>query len=146
MYRAILAYDPDGEFVGYAIQKVGTLKLEGSNLYAESEKNDLLKQIERLNDSFLVRQYWPDGNDPEVQALLDDPTFEPSTETEVITMPVLDRDASTIVYDGNGIADEEKSELVYYNTTITQPVNGIERGHKALELVARRRAANANSN
>lgn len=141
MYRALLAYDTEGVFVGYAIQKTGTLKLEGSNLYAEGEEDQLKAQLARLNDAVLVQQYWPDANDPEVQALLADPTFEASTETEVITMPVLDTEASTIVYDENGVPDEEASDLVYYNTTITQPTNNIERGHKALETVARRRAA-----
>jgi len=144
MYRALLAYDTDGIFVGFAIQKVGTLKLEGSNLYDESEKEDLKKQLARLNDSFLIQQYWPDANDPEVQALLADPSFEASVESEFVTVPVLDEEASTIVYDGNGIPDEEKSDLVYVTKTISQPVNNIERGHKALETVARRRAAAAN--
>lgn len=145
MYRALLAYDPQGEFVGYAIQKVGTLKLEGSNLYDESEKQDLKDQLARLNDSVLVQQYWPDANDPEVQALLADPSFEATTATEQIEVAVLDEEASTIVYDGNGVADEEASDLVYRTQTITQPVNNIERGHKALEVVARRRAAAANA-
>lgn len=141
-FRAAAVYDvASATFIGYAIQKAGTLKLQSTNIWTEGEVDDLNRQLARLNDAENINQFWPDANDPEVQALLADPAFEPSDEFEEIVVQEIDEEKSNIVYDSNNQPVLDESEVVYKDRTIRQPVNNIERGHKALETVARRRAA-----
>lgn len=78
-YRAALIYDQEGNFVGYGILSPSG-KLKSINIWTEDEKPDFSQQISALNASVAVTAHWPQLDDPDVQALLDDPNWRPINE------------------------------------------------------------------
>jgi hypothetical protein len=94
MLEAVALYTLTGGFVGYTIRDPAKPKLQTTNIYGEQEQEQLAKRLAELNDSVQVQGAWPDPRDPEVEALLHDPNFEP------------------IEYEEQRVIDEEKSFLV----------------------------------
>src|SRR4051812_13297870 len=143
-YEAVSVYNLDGDFLGYSIKNQAVDKLHNNNLWAESDVDDLKAQLVRLNDETAILAYWPDIRDPEVEALLNDPNFEPLTLSAV---EVVDEDNSVFVWiteptdeDPFGEMDRDASVLVYKNIMAPAPVDVHRRNKKAQEIVARKRA------
>lgn len=144
-YRHVAVFDLDGSFVGYSIIEDGALKLQSAHLYSEEEGEDLAKRIAELNESQAVTSAWPDARDPEVQALVNDPSFEP---IEMVKQDVVDEDNSYIVYlkDAEGentMEIDEDASVVHYKEAMVpaRPSDFFARTKKACEVVARRRAS-----
>ena len=80
-FELLKVTDFDGAERGYVIAKVGTEKLEDTNLWPDlGEARD---HVTEANTLALLRQYWPNPNEPEVQELVNDPNFEPLVYEEV---------------------------------------------------------------
>jgi hypothetical protein len=144
MYRHVAVFELEGDFLGYAIRDDKALKLQSTNLYSEDEGPELADRLRELNESQAVTAVWPDARDPEVQALVNDPEFEP---IEYVEDDVVDEDNSFLVYlkdpDGEDTLDidREASVLVYKKVRVpARPSDYFERTKKACEVVARRRA------
>lgn len=144
-YRHVAVFELDGTFVGYSIIGDGAHKLQSTHLYSEDEGQDLEDRLRELNDSNAVLAAWPDARDPEVQALVADPTFEP---IEMVKQDVVDEDNSYIVLlkDAEGEdtmeIDEGASVIRYKETMIpARPSDFFARTKRACEVVAKRRAA-----
>lgn len=143
-FTHVLVYDPDGEFIGYAIKKPDVLKFNSSNIWNQDEVADLEAQLQRLNNDVSIREFWPDVRDPEVVALLDNPSFEP---LKMSPMQVVDDDQSTFVWfeepsdeSPYGSMDEDASNIVYKWIDVPQGSDVAARVKKACEIVARGRA------
>jgi hypothetical protein len=150
-YVALAAYDLDGNFVGYIPHAEGTLKIDGSNLYAEDETDKLRNRLEELNSGATIKAHWPDARDPEVVAMLEDPNFLPiETTRERI---VDDENSIYFWYQPDGTSgpeppdvnnpqvDEEASIIVWKEADVPKrPSDVIARVRKASEIVARKRA------
>jgi hypothetical protein len=148
-FKTVFVYDSESNFLGFSILKEGAQKLHTANLWQDTpeEVKDLKLQLDRLNDDYDVRNYWPDVREPEVQALLNDPTFEP---LKLHPVEVVDDEKSVYVWieepnDENpyGKADPELSVIVYKNEYAPAPVEVQARVKKACEIVARNRAKGA---
>jgi hypothetical protein len=144
-YRHVAVFELSGDFIGYAVMEQNALKLQSTNLYAEEEGEDLAKRIAGLNDSQAVTSAWPDARDPEVQALVNDPSFEPIEMTEEW---VLDTDNSYVVHlkDAEGEdtfeIDQQASVLKYKTAQVpVRPSDVMKRTKSACEVIARSRAA-----
>lgn len=144
MYQAVAIYDLDGNFIGYTILKGGTEKLQTTNLWTEAQVSDLKVQLQRLNANVDIRSHWPQVQDPDVQALLNDPNWEPVPLDEV---EVVDDDASTFVWDVPpsdedpfGQMNEAASNIVYKTIMAPSSAGTVARIRKACEIVARARA------
>ena len=87
-YRSVLVKDPlKDEIIGYAIQKVGTMKLESSNIWNPTNALDIVDlnlQLKRLNEQSIILSFWPDARDPDVIKLVDDDSFEPLEKKLVV--------------------------------------------------------------
>jgi hypothetical protein len=144
MYRHVAVFELDGTFIGYAVKEDDHNKLQSAHLYAEEEGEDLAKRIAALNESQTVTAAWPDARDPDVQALVDDPTFEP---IEYIDEEVVDEDNSYLKYlkdaDGEDTfeIDREASVVKYKVASVpARPSDVMARTKKACETIARKRA------
>lgn len=144
MFRHVAVFELEGNFLGYAIQEASALKLQSTNLYSEDEGEELANRLRELNESQAVISVWPDARDPEVQALVNDPEFEP---IEYVDDEVVDDENSYIVYlkDAAGEdtleIDPEASVIKYRTTKVPKYTSAFfERTKKACEVVARRRA------
>lgn len=143
MYKHVAVFTLEGDFLGYAIKEDTNRTLQSTHLYAETEGDDLSKRIDELNKSKQILKAWPDAHDPEVQALINDPTFEP---IEIANEEVIDTENSYIVYfkdaDGGDTLDidQEASVLVYKTIKVpVRPSDVLARTKTACETVARRR-------
>jgi hypothetical protein len=143
MYRHVVVFDLEGQCLGYSIIEDGALKLQSTHLYSEEEGGDLAKRIAELNESQAVTSAWPDARDPEVQALVNDPSFEP---IEMTDEEVVDTDNSYIIYlkDAEGEdtfdIDQEASVLKYKIAKVPlRPSDYMRRTKTACETIARRR-------
>lgn len=112
----------DDEELGYVVAKEGTAKLEDSNIWLEGEGVE--EHVAKLNDLILLKQHWPDARDPEVVALTNDPAFEP------------------LVFAEQELYDEASGETAHINA-LENPAQPMERYNKACEIIARRRAGEA---
>lgn len=147
MYKALALYDLEGNFLAYTIGKEDeyVLKLHTTNMWSQGDSDDLTAQIDRLNDQGDVLAYWPDVRDTEVQALLDNPAWEP---VDKIPTEIPDNDKSVFFYseqpreeDGfPGAVDEDLSVIVYKTVLVPSPADTLRRVKKACEVVARKRA------
>ena len=145
MFKPVLLYSVEGDFVGYGI--MGERKLQSTNVWGADEQEQLTTRLRELNEGEIVKKFWPKANDPEVLALLDDDTFEP-IQYEIV--PAIDFDKSHIIYKegeiednfaGYGDIDFALSQIVYKE--VKSPVDeaaGRMRMHRAMEAVAKRRA------
>lgn len=148
MYQALAVYDLDSEFIGYTIAKNtgGVIKLHTTNVWAYDDSDDLTAQLQRLNDQTDVKMFWPDVRDPEVQAILDEPTFEP---VQKIPVEVPDDERSVYIYkeepreeDGfPGVPDLALSTVVMKTVMVPSPADNMRRVKSACEIVARHRAS-----
>ena len=143
-YHHVAVFSLEGDFIGYAIREESAMKLQSINLYREDEGEVLTQRLAELNDSQTVLAAWPDARDPDVEALVNDPTFEPIEMTEA---EVVDTDNSYLVYekDADGVEtfeiDKEASVVRYKIAKVpVRPSDFMERTKKACEVVARRRA------
>lgn len=109
----------DDEELGYVVVKEGTSKLEDSNLWLEGE--GIEDHVANLNELTLLREFWPDANDPAVQVLINDPAFEP-----------LEYEVSTLI----DAATDEEAQV----ESLKNPAQPIERYNEACKIVARERA------
>jgi hypothetical protein len=143
-YYHVAVFTLEGNFLGYAVKEANNRTLQSTHLYAEDEGEDLAKRIAELNESQTVLAAWPDARDPDVQALVNDPSFEP---IEMSDEEVVDNDNSYIVYlkDAEGEdtfeIDREASVLKYKIAKVpVRPSDVMARTKSACEVVARRRA------
>lgn len=98
---------------GYVIKKVGLPKLESVNIYTPEEYDEACAQVNYLNEITTLREFWPAPTDPEVEALIDDPEFEP-VQYDAVEVP--DMDNSDLVYDtkpGARIGTDEQGNPVF---------------------------------
>ena len=148
MYAPLALYDLNGNFLAYTIAKTDSdgalLKLHTTNIWAQEDSADLTDQLGRLNDQSDILAYWPDVRDPDVQALLDNPTWEP-----VQLFPLQVQDESICVYlyreppreeDGfPGLIDEENSIIVMKTVMAPSSAATMNRVKLACETIARQR-------
>lgn len=151
-FEAVAIYNLDGQFLGYGIRNTdeGVTKLHSANLWrdTEADKADLREQLGRLNANVDIRAYWPQVQDPDVQSLLNDPTFEP---LKLSPIEVVDEDASVFIWHQEpdhqtgdpGIMDQDNSVIIYKTVQAPAPVEVKRRIMKASEIVARARAEEA---
>jgi hypothetical protein len=139
-YEAVYLYNNRNEFIGAAIRKADTMKLESVNIWGSYETADFKKTLDGLNDEQELRQFWPDAHDPEVGELVENPEWEPLKLEEA---DVPDWDNSDIVEDEFGGIDGERSTVVYKKAMVPDPTEAQQRYYKAQEIVARRRLAEA---
>lgn len=153
MYKAVLIYSGESEFIGYGIKEEGAIKLKGPNIWTEEEKEKLIDELGKLNQSSAIMSSWPDANDPEVRVILNDPTFMP---LERAMQEVVDEENSYYVYtqepeyDREGIAtgnyvdgkvDQAASVIATKMAEVlVRPSDVTLRTKKACEIVAQRRA------
>jgi hypothetical protein len=135
----------DGQFLGYSIKQDRVNRLQSTHLYAEAEEQELAKRLQELNEKQAITSVWPDARDPEVQALVNDPSFEPIEMTEE---EVMDTENSYIVYlkDAEGEdtfdIDQEASVLKYKTAKVPlRPSDYMKRTKTACETIARQRAS-----
>lgn len=143
-FIAAQIYDPrDNSFVGWVILRDDSPTFVTSQYYREGEQEELQAQLARLQDEALVLHYWPRPDDPEVQTLLADETFEP-VEMEWQQVPVKGPDGKPVVIQ-EGPPDRPWEEI--YQTApqlvAKSPVEVAARIKTASELVARARIARA---
>lgn len=147
-FNTVAVYTLEGEFLGYSIKKQGAKKLHTMNLWEDTDedKADLTQQIAVLSEGADIRNFWPDVNDPLVQTLLDDPSWEPAPLVET---QVIDEEESNLVF---GEEDpltlvkpllEDESDVVYKTVLIPSPVGIQNRIRKACEIVAQHYASEA---
>lgn len=144
-FDTVAVYDLEGAFLGYSIKKQGAKKLHTMNLWEDTDKDraDLAQQITTLCEAISINNFWPDVRDPDVQNLLDDPTFEPVPTT---TQTVIDEDLSTLVFGSEDPLTlikpllENESILVYKDIDVPSPAGVQARIRKACEIVAVTRA------
>ena len=131
--------------LGFAIKEDGALKLQSTHIYPEEEADKLAERLAELNDDQEVQGSWPDAKDPEVQALVNDPNFEP---VEMILDDVVDMEQSYLVPMVNmhgeeipGVWDDNASVVVMKKAEVPKDSSAyFARTKKACEIVARRRA------
>ena len=149
-YRPVAVYALDGIFLGYSIKEDGAKRLQTMNLWddIDIETKDISEQIAKLNSVADINAYWPDVRDPEVQTILNDPTFEPP---ELIDQEVIDEKASDLVFGPEDpltlvkpLLDEE-SHIVYTTIKTPSPAGTQFRIRQACEIVARARAEAASN-
>lgn len=147
-FDTVAVYTLEGEFLGYSIKKQGAKKLHTMNLWEDTDddKADLAQQISVLREGADIRNFWPDVNDPLVQALLDDEDWEP---VPLVETQVIDEEASDLVF---GEEDpltlvkpllEEESNVAYKAVWVPSPVGIQNRIRKACEIVAQHYASEA---
>ena len=146
-YRHVAVFELDGQFLGYTVKKDDAHKLQSTHLYSEDEGDALTDRLRELNDSQTVLAAWPDARDLDVQALVNDPSFEP---IEMSDEEVVDNDNSYIVYlkdvEGEDTfeIDREASVLKYKIAKVpVRPSDVMKRTKQACEVVARRRVDSA---
>lgn len=135
MYESCYVYDLSGNQLGWIIRASGTLGIKGSNIYDNIQEVE--EQLELLNNDVKAKAHWPQLNDPDVQALIKDPQWEPLELEEVDT---IDNERSNFVYDEYGGIDWEKSTIVYTKVMAGNPEEVWARTKKAMESVAKERA------
>lgn len=143
-YEIVYVYHGDGSFLGATIYQQGAKKLHTANFWPEGEQGDLATQIDTLNNAVDIRAYWPDVRDPEVQALVNDPAWNP---LELSPVEVVDEENSQFVWieepnDENpyGRMDEDASTIVHKIAMVPSSAAATARIRKACETVASRRA------
>lgn len=119
-FDVVYVYDGEGNFLGSTIYKEGSKKLHTANLWQETPEDveDLNAQLTRVREEEGIRINWPDSEDPDVKALLDDPGWE------------------EVPHDIRVWKDDGSLEY----THVQDPVKVAMRIHKACETVARERA------
>jgi len=151
-YEAVMIYNTDGDFLGYAIKSDN--KLQSTNLWTEAEVPKLKERLTELNLGNDIRKHWPHPQDPEVVALLNDPNFHP---IEYADTQVIDQEKSYLVYEKiekrdmngertgsfeDGDLIPEQSYIVYKTIQIPVRPSDIKlRLQQAMETVARKRAS-----
>lgn len=144
-YRHVAVFELDGTFIGFAIKEENNKTLQSTHLYPEDGGTaDLTKRLAELNDSQAILGAWPDARDPEVQALVNDPSFEP---IEMIKQEVVDENESYIVYvkdaDGEDTMEiNDNASVIRYREAMipARPSDVFARTKTACEIVARRRS------
>jgi hypothetical protein len=151
-FEPVAVYNLDGVFVGYGIRNAdeGVMKLHSTNLWGETQEDkiDLNEQLGRLNANVDIRAFWPQVQDPDVQAILNEPTFEPLKTSPV---EVVDEDNSVFIWHEEpnheagtpGIMDQDNSIIIYKTVQTPAPTDVKRRIMKASEIVARARAEEA---
>lgn len=139
-YEQALIYDAQGNFRGNVILKNiagGVAKLQSLNMWTDAEQADLDAQLERLNDLISIKSHWPRQDDPDVQALLTNPQWEP---LELEASEEVDEDQSYIERREDGSIDYEASVIVPKTVMVPSRTGVAARIRKAMETVATERA------
>jgi hypothetical protein len=131
---------------GYVVARIGTEKLEDTNLWPEL--NEARDHVTEANNLALLRQFWPNPNEPEVQDLINDPDFSPLKYHEVEEIADYD-ELSDLVASGDVqlVLDEETGEHSIHpddrhkvrtekRTELIDPSQPMQRFHEACEAVA----------
>jgi hypothetical protein len=74
-FSEVMIHTTDGALVGYAIVRGN--QMASLLIYKYGEEEKLIQRLKELNEQATLKEHWPKGNDPEVQALLDDEKFMP---------------------------------------------------------------------
>jgi hypothetical protein len=142
-YTHVLIYTPEGECLGYGIRKPApALQLKSVNIWTEEEQGDVQEQLNRLNADVSLRTHWPKLDDPEVQALLNDPTWMPLEMEEVTEVDDENSYYAYKTYDhGDGprqVIDEDATVLAYHPPRLVpkRPIEAQVRIKKTQERVA----------
>lgn len=152
MFTPVMIYSMDAEFIGYAV--MAQSKLQSTNVYLAGEEAKLNERIAALNTDIDLRAFWPHPQDPEVVALLNDPTFFP---IEYMEIDMVDDENSYYAWiqveevDNLGnptgrmvdseVIDEEASVLSYKRGMAPiRPTDQLVRIKNASETIARKRA------
>lgn len=144
MYRNVAVFTLEGELLGFAIKEDGAEKLQSTQLYPEADAESLSKRLIELNDDQGLQAVWPDAKDPAVQALVNDPEFEP---IEMVWEDVVDVENSYLVPMKNmhgeelpGVWDDNASVVKMKSAEVPKdPSAYFARTKKACEIVARER-------
>lgn len=137
-YEAVLVYNDEGEFLGFAIKEDSARKLQSTILYLESEHPELRERIEQLNLRGRLQAAWPTPADADVQALLQDEEFHP---IEYHQVQVIDEGNSYYAWREDGTIDEDASVIRYtLEEEPVRPSDAMMRVQKACEEIARRRS------
>lgn len=149
-FEVVYVYRENGDLLGATVKNTNAKKLHTENLWNindPEEAADLRDQLGRLKDNTDVRAFWPQVQDPEVQALLADESFQPLTLHPV---EVMDEAQSVIVWEEEpsdenpyGRMDRDRSVIVNTTTMAPAPAEVKRRNMKAMEIVARGRAEQA---
>lgn len=148
-FEILTVHNFDGDHQGYVVRKIGTEKLEDTNLW--SELGEVREHVTDANNLALLRQYWPNPNEPEVVALIEDPDFFPLEYEEVEDIAdyeelgeqvqrnevrlVLDEDTGAHSIHPN---DKHKVRTIK-KQELKDPSQPMQRFHKACEAVAQDR-------
>lgn len=129
----VALYTMEGEHVGYAIKATEVpSKLQSTNVYLEGEEDKLRQQLADLNENVDIRSHWPDHRDPEVQALINDPSFMP---IEYVDAEVVDDENSFYVWKKEHKTDENGNPLYDIATGLPVLVDGTELDEVASVIV-----------
>lgn len=154
-YEVIKVYDIDDTPIGYAVRKGDTFKLEGSNIWTDYD--ELTEYVANLNKAVELQKVWPDANDPEVQELILDDSFEP---LEYIDHETVDQEklyelvmqgkirVSSHDHDVEEKAVDPRDVHLVPKTIepgLKNPSQPMERYRRACEIVAHRRLDKAHS-
>lgn len=141
-YEQVLIYTPTGDFLGYGVRNKSLPKLHSQNIYTETEIANVLG---RLNEDVDLRRNWPDARDPEVVAILSDPTFMP---LQMVEEEMVDDANSHYVWlvqpdplTGElGSLDRDASVIAWKKIMVpAEPTAAVQRQRAAAEIVAHRR-------
>ncbi len=122
------------QFVGYGVLN-GT-KLTSLRIWENPA--DVEKIVKQHNESAILHEHWPYFEDPEVQALIKDPEWEPM---EMVEEQIPDMENSVLAEDEVGGVDWAESQVKYTTALVPKdPAAAQLRVHKAMETVARKRA------
>ncbi len=127
-YSAVLLYNTQGKFLGYAIALNEQPKLQSTNVWMEHEGDKLQARLDELNTDVDLRRYWPNPKDPEVLQILDDLNFMP---IEYIQAEMVDDDHSLYIWKQEPAVDERGGYILDPITGTVQMTQGSELDEEA---------------
>lgn len=141
-YTIASLYDAlDNAHLGDVIVADGQTKLYCTHYYRPGEKEALQDRLQELENEQDILRYWPAFDDPQVQALVQDETFEP-LEKEWQPVPVEGPDGNPLIHPESGHDPERPWEarlLTKQKLVPKSPAEAQQRVKTAMELVARAR-------
>lgn len=132
----------DGNLLGEVILIPGQTAIVGTHYYRPYEKEALRDRLQELDNEQAILQYWPSFDDPQVQRLLRDETFEP-LEMEWVDAPVTGPDGKLVeAPDSDHDPDRPwEAKLVTERKQVPKEPSAVTARIKtAQEMVARARA------
>lgn len=135
--------DSDNHRQGFVIYRAGASKLHETSIYTADE---VKARVAELNRDEALREVWPDANDPEVLALVNDPDFEPLEWIEEDVVADMD-ELVRLVDSGEVKLDPETQQVIEggekirteKDRVLKDPSQPMQRIRKATETIAERR-------